>query len=275
MWNSIARWTGKRSVQVVVASVVSISAGAAAGYIYAKKELEQEYNDRVNREIAEETKRLRQRYKDGEYADPIELLRAKQGDEAVEALSEEARAAHRVYSGDSPEVESDAEDEALAARAAARAGIQENRDGTAVVVADKVNVFADHVPTESEGWDYEVERAARDANPGDPYVIHHDEYYENETNYEQAKLTYYEGDNVLLDERDQPVADDSVVGEDNLAKFGHGSKDGHIVYVRNDNVEVDFEIHRSMGSWQEELFGSNDEDSMKHSQIRRFRHRDE
>lgn len=274
MWKSVARWTGKRSVQVVVASVVSLSAGAAAGYIYAKKELEEEYNERANREIAEETHRLRQRYKDGEYADPIEFLRAKQGEEAVEAIE-----AHKSYLGlseDSPDVESDAEDDALAARASARAGIQQNRDGTSVVIGEKSNVFDDHVPTEDEGWDYEVERAARDANPGDPYVIHHDEYYENETNYEQAKLTYFDGDNVLLDERDQPVADDSVVGEDNLAKFGHGSKDHHIVYVRNDNVEVDFEIHRSMGSWQEELgFGDDDDNSLKHGQLRRFRHRDE
>lgn len=274
MWKSVARWTGKRSVQVVLASVVSASAGVAAGYIYAKKELEKEYNDRANREIAEEQQRLRQRYKDGQYADPIELLRAKQGDEAVEALDDEARAAHRVYSGDSPEVESDAEDEALAARSMSRAGIQQNRDGSGVVV--KESIFDDHVPTEDTGWDYAIEQAARDANPKDPYVIHHDEYYENETNYEQAKLTYFEGDNVLLDERDQPVADDAVVGEENLAKFGHGSRDHNIVYVRNDNVEVDFEIHRSMGSWQEELgFAEEDENSLKHGQLRRFRHRDE
>jgi hypothetical protein len=48
-------------------------------------------------------------------------------------------------------------------------------------------------------WD---SRGARRRSPDIPYVIHYDERDEME-DYQEVTLTYYDGDDVLCDERDE------------------------------------------------------------------------
>ena len=125
-------------------------------------------------------------------------------------------------------------------------------------------------PTDT--WNYEQELSSRGAVF--PYVIHHDEYTINEDNHEQVTLTYFAGDDVLSDERDQVLPDqDTVVGLENLQKFGHGSEDPNVVYVRNPRLEVDYEIVRSEGTYATEVHGFQD-DELKHSVGRRRRRRE-
>jgi hypothetical protein len=45
------------------------------------------------------------------------------------------------------------------------------------------------------------------------------------------------------------------VGEENLAKFGHGSKDPNLVYVRNEGMDLDFEISYAEGKYSEQVMG--------------------
>lgn len=104
-----------------------------------------------------------------------------------------------------------------------------------------------------------------------PYVITDDEHFAGELNYEQTTITYFEGDDVLADERDQVIDDrEGTVGEENLYRFGHGSRDNNIVYVRNERLEVDFEVIRNKGRFAEIVLGF-----VQHSdegpKIRRFR----
>ena len=133
-----------------------------------------------------------------------------------------------------------------------------NRDDDSLVV----NVFSD----EDDDWDYEEEEQTR--NPDHPYVIHRDEYDQNEDDYGQSTLTYYAGDNILCDEHDVPVYDpERVVG---ALQFGHGSKDPSICFIRNDRLLAEYEVLFDPGSFQEEVLGQDPRD-LKHHRVPKFR----
>lgn len=103
------------------------------------------------------------------------------------------------------------------------------------------------------GWNFPKELEARSA--GMPYVIHQDEFNDDVNGYSQVTYTYYAQDDILIDENDsQPINIDEIVGQTNL-KFGHGTDDIDVVYVRNDKLQIEMEICRSSGSYEEEVMG--------------------
>lgn len=74
--------------------------------------------------------------------------------------------------------------------------------------------------------------------------------------YVQVQLTYYAGDDTLCDEADVILAGvDSLVGEENLAKFGYMTEDPNALYVRNERLQIDYEISRSAGTYKFEVLG--------------------
>lgn len=115
------------------------------------------------------------------------------------------------------------------------------------------NVFEEQAP--DHDWNYEVELAIREELDGKrPYVIHIDE--KGEAEYDEITLTYYAGDDVLCNSDDTIVeSQEEVVGVNNLDRFGHGSGDRSIVYVRNDNLSLDIEVVRSEQTYAEEVHG--------------------
>lgn len=134
------------------------------------------------------------------------------------------------------------------------------------------NVFVDGVALEPSDFDYDTEVSQRSEDF--PYVITEEEFFENEWDFVQWTCTYYAGDDVLVDEAENVIDDsDAAVGDDNLKRFGHGSNNASIVYVRNNKRGLDFEIARSTGTYVHEVLGmSNDEeDEIRHSARRRFR----
>lgn len=111
----------------------------------------------------------------------------------------------------------------------------------------------------NEGWDY-GEELQRRANTDGPYIIHQDEFAQKEEGYEQVTFTYYAVDAVLTDEDESPIENpDETVGLENLGNFGHGADDFHVVYVRNDRLEIDYEVCLVAASYRETVQGlSND-----------------
>src|SRR5580765_7234775 len=108
-------------------------------------------------------------------------------------------------------------------------------------------------------WDYAVEIQGR--VEGEPYVIHQDEFMQNETDYKRVEYTYYAADDVLVDDENAhplPHAD-LIVGVNNL-KFGHGTDDDDVVFVRNDKYELIMEICRSPESYEEKFLGIENSD---------------
>jgi len=118
----------------------------------------------------------------------------------------------------------------------------------------------------------EEEIRKREADPRKPFVLSKAEFDEEEDR-SQITLTYWESDNVLVDESDDMVEDaDGLVGTVNLSRFGHGSGDKNVVYVRNPRLSVDFEILRSNGDYKQDVLGLPS--TLEHSDkpgLRRFR----
>lgn len=204
--------------QLVVASLISATAGGIVGTVITKRVLNESYSELLATEIDEAKRFYDGLHKRGVFETPESTVAAA---EAVRALAD--------YQGLEPDEEDDEEE-------------------THVVPVEVTEAIPDEIEEENifdsqttSTFNYEVELAKR--TPGQPYVITDAEYFQNESGYEQVTLTYYAGDNVLADDRDQMVENVSrVVGDENLNRFGHGSNDSRVVYVRNDKMNVDYEI---------------------------------
>lgn len=219
-------------------TTLAVVAGAAAGASIAATLMEPIYQEVARKEIAEAKKFYSALNKTGEFATPAQAVETLETHEAVEAL--------RKYQGEETEVD---------------------------VIERELEDFitdAGDVPDDDE-WSYDDELPQRSEEV--PYIIHYDEFMGQEKEYDQVTLSYFEGDDVLADERDGTIDHpEEVIGPDNL-KFGHGSKDNNIVYIRNDNVELEFEVVRSRGKYVEEVLGF-----MEHAdrhKTRKFRGDDE
>jgi hypothetical protein len=106
-----------------------------------------------------------------------------------------------------------------------------------------------------DGWNYPYELSQR--NWKAPHIIHQDEFFSNEeTPFGQTTYVYYAGDDKLTD-TDNTVLNnrESFVGPDALINFGHGTDDANIVYVRNPALELEIEIVRHNGTYEEEVLG--------------------
>jgi hypothetical protein len=207
-------------------SAVSLAVGAAAGYLFAQKQLEQKYIDIAEKEI-EDAKVYFKTLKKGE------------GFETPEAA---AQTLGRPTSRRPLHPPVGVLDEV----------VEDLKYRTRVLVEEEVDETEDEVPNT-------------------PHVISLQEHLRNET-FSKVSLTYYSVDDVLVDENEMPIEDvEATVGQDNLDKFGHRSKDPRIVYVRNEKLEIDYEIIRHDGSFGELVHGVGTEDKQP---TRKFRRRE-
>ena len=81
------------------------------------------------------------------------------------------------------------------------------------------------------------------------YIIDPEEYGGENGEYDTASLTYFK-DGVLADEVDEIVAYNIIGGEENLQPF-KDYPDCNAVYVRDDNIMVDYEILRDPYQYDE------------------------
>lgn len=98
-----------------------------------------------------------------------------------------------------------------------------------------------------------------------PKIISQDVFMENDTEPEhvQTTLTYYEKDDQLCGENDEPIDNpDLVAGLEFKTNFGTDSSDPNVVHIRNNKLQMDFEIVRSMGSYVEEVLGGQPDTSV-------------
>ena len=118
---------------------------------------------------------------------------------------------------------------------------------------------ADREKDKNEGWDYDAEIARR--TPTEPYIIHQDEFAQNEPEHSQVAYTYYAVDSVLTDDGEEKIRRPELyVGLANLGNFGHGADDYHVLYVRNERLELDFEICLLAASYEETVQGLSSDD---------------
>lgn len=244
---------------VVGVAVVAAAAGAAIGYYVADKRLRTKYDQLLADQI-EEARAFYATLNKVDYPTPGDLV-AERHPEAVAAAE-----ALETYKGGINDPRGDI--------------VESPEDGTLMIRRVEEtevvshNIFVDGKPIDADEWDKDAEESSR--TPGAPYVITQEEFFENSTDYEQMQMTYYAGDDVLVDEDSKEVLSksDEFVGDDNLTRFGHGSKDRHIVYIRNDAKELEFEIARSTGKYAKEVLGLGDDEEQE-PRMSRFRGSDD
>lgn len=89
-----------------------------------------------------------------------------------------------------------------------------------------------------------------------PYIIPETEFSNTFTHYDKLTLYYYDEDDTLADENEEIVANiDYIIGDENLNCFGVESNDTDIVYVRNDQLAIDYEVIRVYKSYQRDVMG--------------------
>jgi len=107
---------------------------------------------------------------------------------------------------------------------------------------------------EGEDDDSPAEPLVRDTTK--PYVISYEEFRDENDTYSKITLTYFTLDDTLCDERDAPIRDTTIVGVGFQEHFGEvGMDQPDAIYIRNDKLQVDFEIARREESYTESVLG--------------------
>lgn len=241
---------------VIGTSMVAGASLGLLGYKLMKKRLEKQYEDRLNAELDEMRAHYIRRSKAGKFATARTAAEELLTKEAVEALDN--------YQGnETPKDKTDPEPTVPVEPSGRRYDKVMTNSQAAQTIRDQVvkieetvtsNVFVNGKALVPDEWDAEAEEARR--VEGIPYIISQEEYMENSFEHEQTLLTYYAGDDVLADDKETMIEDvESIVGTENLARFGHGSSDPNTVYIRNERNEADYEVVLNSGRFSEEVMG--------------------
>lgn len=103
--------------------------------------------------------------------------------------------------------------------------------------------------------DYEGDPHEDEYEYDEPYVISKDDFENSFTHLEKITMSYYDHDDILADENDEAIPNPISVVGDALVRFGEESGDKNIVYVRNPELEIDYEVVRMNDSFQERILG--------------------
>lgn len=128
-----------------------------------------------------------------------------------------------------------------------------------VVMEEEPEVHRLVFASNSDDWNYEEEIKNRTQTA--PYVLHKDEFYADEMEYAQSTLTYYAGDDIMVDQEDAPVYNYAAVVGPLL--FGHGSEDPNVFHVRNDQRRAEYEVLYDPGEYAVEVLGLDHEEAQR------------
>lgn len=240
------------------ALVIGLGSGIAIGLFITKKKIETKYLEISNTEIAEAKKFYAALYKKDEFETPesaVESLGLTGEVEKSKNLMTNATKAMTNYQGTEVVVKKN-KNKNKGDRAKIIESVSIETEVVPTEQSEVVhNIFVDSLPIEPDDFDYEEEVKRRD--PDLPYIITKEEFFENDPyEHDQLTITYYSGDDVLVDEKDVVIPNsDTVVGDNNLLKFGHGSGDPRLVYIRNENLNLDFEVVGNNGTYTEQVLG--------------------
>lgn len=256
---------------VAIASLTGVAVGVVLGFQIASKRVSKKWQEEADRQIED----VKNHYAAVQDKPSLADLASAYSDEEVEADLREAV--------DILEKQDYVSYDKVPVTTEAPASVIEDITITQAIVeaasADRDvirNIFESDNP--ETYFDFEEELKRREEKPDQPFVITKEEFDNNETDYEQSALTYYDGDDVLCDPNDKPVDDiEMVMGHANVTRFGHGSGDPNVVYIRNNHLTLDFEVTFSEGKFAREVLGFEDGE-LQHSHRRpqrRFRDSDE
>lgn len=250
-----------RSQEILAAFGCGAVVGGVVGYFVADRQLRLKYAEIADKEIAE----MKARYDEKEH-DLIEFQEkvSRQPKPDIDKIKDHVK-----------EV---AKSELISEREGYTNYGGHTQDPRDLVTTEDVEELQDREEEEEEErnafidlppWNYDKELASR--NGDRPFIMHLEEYQQSDCVH-QITITYFEGDDVLVDESDEVISKkDEVVGMDNLTKFGYGSTDPNVVYVRNPKLDIEYEILKHQGHYASEILGLNEEPNLEHSAIPRRR----
>ena len=100
-----------------------------------------------------------------------------------------------------------------------------------------------------------VEDFTPDTTPvaADPYLISVDQFADEHDEYRKASCTYYTEDKVICETSHNEKIDPRYVGQDHLDMLENSDID--MLYVRNEYLQIDYEIDKYDGSYSYEVLG--------------------
>jgi len=140
--------------------------------------------------------------------------------------------------------------------------MREDLEPEVTVQGDLLRTLRDDDKSKNEEWDYTEELRKRENAPSLPYVIHQDEFSVGTAGYTKSVFTYYSADEVLVDEKNTVIESPAkFVGMENLEKFGHGTDDWNVVFIRNNSLRMEIEVVRLPDqSYEEHVLGLSRDD---------------
>ena len=210
----------KQPVVLVGVMLVSSGVGFLIGYKTAEKRLSDEFEQRLEKE----TKGMREFYVATKkpYATP---------QEAVAELIEETQ-------GDDPKGEQTAYH-----KIAKQYKPSEKKSDTIVDIPEQP-VIVQNIFSKNE------------RDPEFPYIISQEEYMQNDQDWQQITVTYYRGDGVLTDHREDVIEEiEKTIGLDAINNFGLQSSDPGTVHVCNEKLGLLFEVLLHEGTYTKEVLG--------------------
>jgi len=209
----------KAGVALALGAIGGLAIGGAAGYFFARRQLEEQFRLELD-EAVEEVKEYYRVLRKEDYETPAEAVEKLVDDEKVgsklvkEAKAQQAEILEQMAYVPPPED------------------------------APKENVFEER-NKRKPGLPYLIDQ--------EEFM---DEYSNEEGEvYDKIYLHWYDGDGVLCDDQDQiiPLADE-IIGLDNMNRFGEG-EDSMILHIRNEKQRADYEVEKNDSTYSEVVMG--------------------
>lgn len=101
----------------------------------------------------------------------------------------------------------------------------------------------------------EMSKQTADEINKSPYIITYDEFNNECEHYDKLSIYFYARDKILADEDDTQIDDpELIVGELALSSFGK-EEDPDIVHVRNEKLQIDYEIIKLDKDYSQTVLG--------------------
>jgi hypothetical protein len=243
--------------------------GSGVTQLVLTKKIEAKYAAISDAEIAEAREMYKRRFKEGEYAD-LEKL-AGPVEEEVPYVKGVFDATVRSNPMVDEAVRIASEQQYVSYDNRTAPVVQPPEEKIEIVGSQQTRIWDNHEIVETGEYDREEED--RKKAEGTPYILEHDTFYDNDLGHEQFTLTYFEEDDVLVDEKDRPIPNkDAVIGAGNL-RFGVGTDQGNVVLIHNPAIGVDYEVTRDKGSYSKEILNYDPQERKR--SVGRFRDSDD
>lgn len=206
-------------------NLLCVAGGVALGYYLAHVRLEKKYLDLVDREAEESKQYYREKYQ-RETAENAEMVV-----EAAEAMTTYMAADQTTE----PKVVSEKK--------------------SLIKTPPRMNY--NHVSTPPKVTEASEETETSEEEVLEIDIISKTDFFEDQFSYKQIMLTYWAGDDILSNEKEEPIlgaARNVAVGEEALAKLKAGptAMNGeNVLFVRNRTGKWEFEITRDEQKYEE------------------------